>query len=108
MPVKPFICNSDKSLVKATLISTALVAADQQNSLAIGIKSKGYAPNFARPSEPHFLHVGVLRPLQCIDSRSPQARPKIPQQQGVGQQFILQGLSQGAATRPKYYIKYSW
>jgi len=103
--VKPFVCDGDQSLIEPSLICAALVAADQQNCLALGVKGERYAPHLAGPGKPQVLHVGVLRALQGIHCWPPQAGTKIPQQQGVRQQLVLQALRQGCELNSKVVVK---
>ena len=95
MGVKARVRQCNQPFVKAPLIRAALVAAHQQNRLPRRVEGKGDASYFARPAKAQLLHVGVLRALQRIHCRPPQARAEIPQQQRMGQQFILQGFGQG-------------
>lgn len=49
--VKPLVSYGDQPLVEPPLIGAALVAADEQNCLAVGSKGKSHAPHLARPSK---------------------------------------------------------
>ena len=63
--------------------------------MASRIEGEGDAPYLALPAKPQFLHVGVLRSLQRVHRGAPEARPKLAQQQGMGEKLILQALGEG-------------
>ncbi len=94
MRVEASVGETDEPLVKPLLVGTALVTGYEKYRLPVRVKGERYAPNLAVPSEPEFLHVDVLRSLQRVHRGAPEARPKLAQQQGMGEKLILQALGE--------------
>ena len=84
----------DQSFVEAALVGTGLVAGGQEDRLAFRIEGEGHAPDFARPLEAQFLHVGVFRRLERVHRGTPEVWAELRQQLRVRQQFILQVFRQ--------------
>lgn len=94
--------DNNESLVKSFLVNTRLVTTNQQNRLPFRIERKGDPPNFAIPTETKLLQVGMLRPLERIDSRTAKTRAKFPQQKRMSKQFVLQTLGH----QPKFGVEF--
>ena len=95
MRVEASVGETDEPFVKPLLVGTALVTGHEKHRLPVRVKGEGHAPYRSLPAEPQFLHVGVLRFLQRVDRGAPEARPKLAQQQGMGEKLILQALGEG-------------
>src|SRR5262245_1907820 len=59
----------DQSPIKRPLGRPTLVAGHQQDRLPLRIEGKSDAPDAPRRIEAQLLHIGVLRALECIDTR---------------------------------------
>ena len=99
------IGGGNQSLVETALVGAALVAADQQDGLAPGIKGKGDAPDLALPGEAQLLHVGVPGVLQGVHGGASQVGAELRQQAGMRQQLVLQILCETAQLLVKGIVK---
>ena len=95
MPIEAGVGETDEPFVEPFLVGTALVSAHEKDRLPIRVEGEGDASYLALPAKPKFLHVGVLRSLQSVDGGVPEARPKLAEQQGMGEKLILQALGEG-------------
>ena len=95
MPIEAGVGETDEPFVEPFLVGTALVPTHEKDRLPIRVEGEGDAPYLSLSAETQFLHVGVLRSLHCVDGGAPEARPKLAQQQGMGENLILQALGEG-------------
>jgi len=105
MPANPLVCHGNQPLVKAALIRTTLITADQQNALPLWVKGECNSPHLTGLCKPQLLHVRVLRAFERVLRGSPQTRSEVLQQEGMGQQFILQRLRQCRKLQGKVIVK---
>ena len=87
MGVKPVVRFSDELSIEPLLAAARFVACDKENGLALGVKGESDAPLTIRRTEAKLFHIGVTGIVQRIDTRTPQLRPKLLQEPGVGEDF---------------------
>src|SRR4030066_155061 len=90
--VEPLIGNRDELSVEPSLIDPGLVAAREEDGASFRGECERHPPGFSPPVETEFLHVRVPRSLKRIHGRPPQYRAIVPQQDRVGEEFVLQFL----------------
>jgi hypothetical protein len=105
MVVITIIGYREQSLIKPALINPALITRYQQNRLPQWIKGKSNPPDLTISREPKFFHVRVLKALQRIDRWSAEMGPKLSQQFGMRQQFILNVIFQSLELFVKGIVK---
>ncbi len=95
MVVIALISYREQAFVKPALIGPALISPNQQDRLSLRIKGESHPPDLTVPGKSKLFHVRVPRALHGVNRRSPQMGPKLSQQFGMCQQFVLKLLDQG-------------
>jgi len=89
MLFEPSISNFNQIAIKATLCNPAFVTSDQQDGLALRIKSKSYAPYASIGIKTKFLHIRVARTPERINLRPSKERSPFANVQCQCNQFAL-------------------
>lgn len=105
MPIEAGVRETNEPFVEPLLVGTALVPTHEKDRLPIRVEGEGDAPYLALPAETQFLHVGVFRSLQCVDGGASEGRPKLAQQQGMGEKLILQALGKGLKLAVEFVVE---
>ena len=87
MGVKPVVRFSDELFIEPLLAAAGFVACDKENGLALRVKGESHPPLTIRGTEAELFHIGVTGIVQRIDARTPQLRPELLQEPGVGKDF---------------------
>lgn len=77
MAVESVVRNAQKTLIKTRLSDSALVAAGQEDCLALRIESVGEAPRRSIDRKAQFLHICMVGTFERIRVRSPKQRPML-------------------------------
>jgi hypothetical protein len=80
MRVKPLVRSFDQPFVEPLFRNAGFIASDKQNRRSNRVESEGNTSDAVRSVEPQFLHIGMLRVLQCIRVGSAQMRAKLGKQ----------------------------
>ncbi len=94
MGVKPVIRFSDKLFIEPLLASARFVACNKEDGLALRVEGESDAPLTTRRTEAKLFHIGMTGIIQRIDARTPQLRPELLQEPGVGEDFGSHVLGQ--------------
>lgn len=105
MPIEAGVGKTNEPFVEPFLVGTTLVPTHEKDRLPIWVEGESDAPYLALPTEPQFLHIGVLRSLQGVDRGTPQARPELAQQQGMGEKLILQARGEGLKLAVEFVVE---
>ena len=87
MGVKPVVRFSDELFIESLLAAAGFVAGNKENGLALRVKGESHPPLTIRGTEAELFHIGVAGIVQRIDARTPQLRPELLQEPGVGKNF---------------------
>jgi len=104
--VEPLIGISDEFSVKAFLFDPGLVPAGDEDGPSPGVECERHPPGSSPPVETEFLHVRVPRALERIDGRPPQYRTIVPQQDRMGEEFVLQPLVEFLEFLLEFVVEY--
>src|SRR5689334_4207857 len=94
MGVKPVVPFGDELLIEALLTSAGFVAGDKEDALALCVEGESDTPLTVRGTEAELFHIGVTGIVQRIDARTPQLRPELLQEPGVGKDLDSYVLGQ--------------
>jgi len=79
MLIEALIRNAQQVAIKALLPDSTLVAADEQDGLALCIESVRYTPCASIRIKTQFLHIRVARTFECVCQRSSEQRTILAQ-----------------------------
>jgi hypothetical protein len=84
MSVKPVVRFSDESFIEPLLAASGFVACNKEDGLAFRVEGESDAPLTIRRTKAQLFHICVTGIVQSIDARTPQLRPELLQEPGVG------------------------
>jgi hypothetical protein len=85
MGVKPVVGFSDELFIEPLLASAGFVTRDKEDGFALRVESESDTPLPSSRTEAELFHIGVTGIVQRIDMRTPQLRPELLEEPGVGE-----------------------
>ena len=95
----------DQIPVELVLRDSGLVATNQQNGLSLHIEREGHPPCTVLGMESKFLHVRVLRPLQCVHVRPAELRAKPLQKSAQRENLPADSVGQPRKLGRKFLVE---